>query len=77
MELNYNLTKEDMTFLKKIKRLKDPSEEQLINIIFLYKKLINDPILIKEYETCGCPGVIRDMHFELLMFYAKNKELLQ
>jgi len=74
MELNYNLTKEDRNFLKKIKRLKDPSEEQLINIIFLYKKLINNPDIINEYENCKCPGIIRDMHFDLLMLWAKIKD---
>lgn len=71
------LTKDEIKFLKGLKKMKDASDEEVLKIYTLYRKLINKPELVDEYENCNCPSLIRDFHLELLLWTYKNKNLLK
>lgn len=71
------LSDEEKKFMKSLKKMKEASEEDVRNIYLLYRKVIDKPEIVKEYESCNCPGLIREMAFELTLFSLKNKSILK
>jgi hypothetical protein len=68
------LTAEQKTFLKNLKMLSSATEEDIKEIYTIYRLVINKPEIVDEYLNCNCPSLIRDMAFELVIYYMKNKE---
>lgn len=68
------LNKEDKLFLKGLKKMTSASEEDVKRIYILYRGLINKPEIVNEYLDCNCPSLIREMCFELVLHYMKNKK---
>lgn len=68
------LNKEELKFLKSLKKLKTANEDDIRNIYLLYRKLINNPQLVDEYKNCNCPSLLREFHFELVLHYQQNKK---
>lgn len=70
------MNKEDIKFLKDLKKLRSAGDDEVKKIYLLYRQLINDEDKINEYQNCNCPSIIRDMAFELVIYYQKNKQKL-
>ena len=71
------LTLEEKKFLKGLKNMKQADDNDVRNIFLLYRKVINKPEIVKEYESCNCPSLLREMAFELTLYSLKNKQLLK
>lgn len=61
-------------FLRGLKKMVDADDDAVKMIYTLYRKLINNPEVLNEYDGCKCPGVIRTMAFELVLHYLKHKK---
>lgn len=70
------LSIEERKFLKGLRKLKEASDEDVKSIYLLYRKLIDRPEIVNEYESCSCPSLIREMCFELVLYYLKNKSVI-
>ena len=71
------LTNNEKVFLKSLKKMTQANDDDVKNIYLMYRKLINKPEVVDEYKSCNCPSLIRDMHFEIVLWTLKNKSMLR
>jgi len=68
------LNNDERLFLKGLKKMTSANDDDVKMIYLLYRSLIDKPELLKEWDDCKCPSVIRSMAFELVIYYMKNKK---
>lgn len=71
------MSKDDKSYLKGLKKMKDVSDDDIKKIYYFYRILINKPELVNEWEHCECPSIVRDMHLELVLLSYKYKDILK